>query len=109
LSVPFQWYVHESPYDYFRFTSYGLRYLLEKSGYVDIAIEAVTGFWTMWFLKLNYQLPKLIRGPRLLRMAIRLALQIFWVMDQWLAVFLDRYWPGEEETAGYFVTARKPS
>lgn len=30
LSVPFQWWVHEAPWDYQRFTRYGLEYQLKK-------------------------------------------------------------------------------
>lgn len=30
LQVPFQWWVHEAPYDFFRYTPYGLEYLHSK-------------------------------------------------------------------------------
>jgi SAM-dependent methyltransferase len=33
LSVPFLYQVHEQPYDFFRYTNYGLRYLFEKAGF----------------------------------------------------------------------------
>lgn len=109
LSVPFQWHVHEAPYDFFRFTRYGLEHLFNKAGFVDVQVDAVTGFWSMWFLKLNYQTLRLVQGPKLLRWLIRACLIPFWWLAQQLAVWLDRIWPnGEEETAGYFVTARKP-
>lgn len=32
LTAPFLWQEHEQPYDYFRFTSFGLSHLLEQSG-----------------------------------------------------------------------------
>lgn len=108
LSVPFQWWVHEAPWDYFRFTRYGLEHIFKKAGFVEIKVEAVSGFWSMWFLKLNYQTARLVRGPRPLRWLIRGALIPFWWLDQIIAPLLDRVWPAEGETAGYFVTARKP-
>jgi hypothetical protein len=37
-----------------------------------------------------------------------LFLRVIWALDQRLAPWLDRHWKNEEETAGYFVTARKP-
>ena len=38
--LSFQWRVHEAPHDYFRYTKYGLEYLLkEAGGYVTIAIK----------------------------------------------------------------------
>ena len=31
LTVPFMWHVHEAPHDYYRYTRYGLEYLLKKN------------------------------------------------------------------------------
>lgn len=109
LQVPFMWQVHEAPYDFYRFTRYGLEHLFKKAGFEDIKVEATTGFWVMWFLKLNYQMVRIVRGPKLLRAITRMMLVPFWWLDQHLAELLDRYWPNSErETAGYFVVARKP-
>ena len=108
LSCPFMWWVHEAPWDYFRFTKFGLNHLLEKAGFGSIEIKETTGFWTMWFLKLNYQLTRLIRGPKIMRKLIRAALVPFWWSNQYLALALDRVWKESRETSGYFVVARKP-
>ena len=108
LQVPFMWQVHEAPYDFFRFTRYGLEYLFTKAGFTDIEVEATSGFWTMWLLKINYQSTRLIRGPRPLRWLIKVLLIPFWWLNQFVAPLLDHYWSSEGETAGYFVTARKP-
>lgn len=108
LSMPFQWWLHEAPWDYQRFTRYGLEYHLANAGFDHINVRATTGFWSMWLLKLNYQTLRLIRGPKWLRRAIRLFLMPFWWLDQTTAPWLDKIWPAEEETAGYFATARKP-
>src|SRR5258705_3003446 len=64
LAVPFQWWVHEAPHDYFRYTRFGLRHLLTKAGFSDVVVQETSGFWTTWLLKLNYQTVRLIRGPR---------------------------------------------
>jgi SAM-dependent methyltransferase len=108
LSVPFQWWIHEAPWDYQRFTCHGLEYQLRKAGFVDIRIAETSGFWSMWFLKLNYQLFRLIRGPKVLRKAARAALIPFWWTAQHLGCALDRRWSERRETAGYFVVATKP-
>jgi hypothetical protein len=77
--------------------------------FVNTHIDAVTGFWPMWFLKLNDQTLRLVKGPKPLRWLIRACLVPFWWMGEQLAVWLDCVCPnGEEETAGYFVTAKKP-
>lgn len=108
LSAPFMWWIHEGPWDYFRYTRFGLLYLFEKAGFADVSVQPTTGFWSMWLLKLNYQLARLVRGPRLVRQLIRAVLIPWWWTAQSIGSLLDRVWPEENETAGYFVTARKP-
>ncbi len=108
LQVPWQWWVHEAPYDYFRYTPYGLKYLFEKAGFVDVVVEPQSGFFTMWILKMNYFSRRFLRGPRILRSAIRAVLMPFWYLGQEAAPVLDkldRNWA--LETSGYFATARK--
>lgn len=107
LTVPFQWWIHEAPYDYFRYTRHGLEYMFSKAGYVNVNVLEASGFWTMWFLKLNYQTVKLIRGPKPLRALIRGFLIPLWLADQLIAPVLDKYWHAPQETSGYIVTAQK--
>lgn len=38
MTVPFVWYLHEQPYDYYRYSSHGLRFLLERAGFGEIEI-----------------------------------------------------------------------
>ena len=45
LVAPHEWEEHQQPHDYFRYTRYGLRYLLERAGFEDIRIEPVGGFF----------------------------------------------------------------
>ena len=107
LQVPFMWRVHEAPIDFYRYTRFGLQYLFERAGFVDVQVYAQTGFWTMWTLKFNYQTLGLIKGPRLIRKMIAVLLRVVWAVDQRAARHLDRIWKGDDETAGYFVVARK--
>jgi hypothetical protein len=100
--------VHEAPWDYFRYTCHGLQYLLEGAGFTDVSVSPTTGFWSMWLLKLNYQTERLARGPLPLRLVVRTLLVPFWWVNQQLGPLLDRCWPEERETAGYFVTAMRP-
>lgn len=109
LSVPFQWWVHEAPWDYYRYTCHGLEYMLRKAGFSDIVVSPTTGFWSMWLLKLNYQTLRLARrGPRPVSFLMRAMLIPFWWLNQHFAQTIDKFWPAESETAGYFVTATKP-
>jgi SAM-dependent methyltransferase len=108
LQVPWQWWIHEAPYDFFRFTPYALHSLLEKSGFSDISVQPQSGFFTTWLLKFNYFLRRLVRGPVALRAIIIAALYPVWFVNQLIAPMLDRFdrhWAAE--AMGYFVTARK--
>jgi SAM-dependent methyltransferase len=109
VQVPWQWWVHEAPHDYFRYTPYGLDYLFKRAGFVDIEVEPQAGFFTTVVLKLNYFSLRFICGPRIIRFLLRIVFSIFWFVGQTLAPLLDkldRNWAAE--TCGYFVTARKP-
>jgi SAM-dependent methyltransferase len=105
LQVPFQWGVHEAPYDYFRYTSYGLQHLLRQAGFQQMEIMPTTGFWTTWVLKLNYHSLRWIRGPWWLRKCLRLAIVPFWFTTQVAALLLDKDNPNPAETQGYLVIA----
>lgn len=107
MQVPFMWWVHEAPNDYYRYTQFGLQYMFEKAGFSQIDVYAQTGFWTMWTLKFNYQTVRMIRGPWLVRKSIALLLRGIWALNQRVAPLIDRRWKSEGETAGYFVVARK--
>jgi SAM-dependent methyltransferase len=107
LQVPFMWKVHEPPYDYYRYTRFGLQYIFEKAGFTEISIYSQTGFWVTLTLKFNYQTKRLIRGPWLVRIFVGILMRLIWEMNQRLARFLDKYWKCEAETASYFVTASK--
>lgn len=107
LQVPFMWWVHEAPHDYFRYTEYGLRYLFQKAGFTEVDVHPQTGFWVMWTLKFNYQTARLVRGPRPVRLLVGVLLRCLWAVDQRIAPMLDRVWKSDHETAGYFVVAKK--
>ena len=108
LHVPWQWSIHEAPHDYFRYTPYGLLYMIKKAGFDNIAVYPEGGFFTMWIMKANYYSVRIIRGPRFLRLILSSILIPLWYLGQFAAPCLDkldRHW--ELETTGYFLTANK--
>jgi len=107
LQVPFMWGIHEAPHDFFRYTSFGLEYLLKVTGFSKISVIPQTGYWTTVALKFNYQTLRLIRGPGWVRKIIGGFLHIIWGLNQSFARKADVYWPSEGETAGYVVFAVK--
>jgi SAM-dependent methyltransferase len=102
ITVPFMWHVHEEPHDYYRFTRYALDYLLAKTGFKDIQIDEVTGFWQMMVLKFNYYTARFARGP------LKYVFVPLWLFGQMLSPVLDKYDSFKKETGGYVVVAKKP-
>ncbi len=110
LQAPWQWWIHEAPYDFFRYSPYGLKYMFEKAGFTDIVIDPQSGFFTTWIMKFNYFTKRFVRGPKLAKAIALIALLPFWTIGQWVAPLLDkldRNW--SLESSGYFVTAKKPT
>lgn len=108
LGVPWMWWIHEAPHDYFRYTPYGLKYMFEKAGYKDIQVQPTTGFFSMWFLKMNYFSLKWIKGSKIRRTFTKAFLIPFWYSSQKLAPWLDNKHRGWSlESAGFFVVAKK--
>ena len=47
LIAPHEWEEHQAPHDYFRYTRYGLEYLLGEAGMAEISIRPVGGFFRL--------------------------------------------------------------
>jgi len=96
LSGPMYWPLHEEPHDYFRFTEYGFRFLLENSGFDVIEIANNGGKWALC----GQVLVHTISGSRLhYEFLIRAINRIFAYAD-------DRH-PTRSDTMNYVVVARK--
>ena len=108
ISVPFQWWEHEAPHDYYRYTSFGLRYALEKAGFEVVEILPQRGFFTMWLLKFNYFTSRFVRGPRPISSVLRFLGGLVWHTAQIAAPLLDKLdrYPALE-TCGFYAVARK--
>jgi SAM-dependent methyltransferase len=110
IQVPWQWRIHEAPYDYYRYTPFALEKMLEDAGFEAVNVEAQCGIFTTLVLKLNYFTRRMIRGPKWLRCLLKVLLIPAWFFGQLIAPFLDHFdnhW--QLETIGFYVTAKKPS
>jgi len=68
FSVPFVWELHEEPYDFFRFTKYGIHFLLRKFGFDIQEIIPNGGKWAaVGQLRLNMMWSRFRNRPRLAR------------------------------------------
>lgn len=98
LSGPMYWPLHEEPYDFFRFTEHGFRFLLEKSGFVQIEIVNNGGKWALCGQVLIHT----IGNTRLdRRFVIRGINRLF--------AYLDDAHPTRNNPMNYVVVARKPA
>jgi SAM-dependent methyltransferase len=108
LTVPLTWPLHEEPFDFFRYTPYGLTSLLERAGFADIEIVPRNGYF--------------VTMAQLLRLA---GVAIGWPEDRYIGVRarliedlarladqLERFDHLDEQRTfplGYQVAARRPS
>jgi SAM-dependent methyltransferase len=102
LIVPQDWEVHQAPHDYFRYTRYGVRYLLEAAGFTGIHVLAAGGYFRLLARRLLNGL-RFFPGLWALPAALLLAppALVLPALD-----FLDR---DRNFTLGYLCTARKRS
>jgi len=42
ITVPFTWPLHEQPHDYYRYTEFGLRHLLERAGFTQVDVTPLS-------------------------------------------------------------------
>lgn len=105
-TVPLLWHVHAPPWDYYRFTNFGLRHVFEKAGFDIIEIKALSGFWVTMAQLFIYYLGRAdrFRLIKVLRVVTLLSLPI-----QAIALLLDRLDKAEDWTWMYLVVARKPA
>jgi SAM-dependent methyltransferase len=103
LTAPQTWGLHEEPEDYYRFTRYGLQYLLVKAGFQVESLEARGGlFRLIGQMLLNYYYVR-NRIPRLTPWLKRLNTTV-----NTFFAYLDRRWPWDKDTLGYVAQAIRP-
>ena len=113
LSAPMSWHQHQKPHDYFRYTSFGFRYLLEQSGMRVVEMRPMGGYF--WFLSFNLQLLHYWLFPKpnslikqLLQMPFKLATQLlFFIILPVIFFYLDRLDKVKDHTMGWVCIAEK--
>lgn len=104
LTAPQSWREHEQPYDYFRFTSFGLGHLCERACLHPIKISPVGLAWShvgQSFLITVYQ-TKFISLIAPLRIHALLSLMVNLICS-----FLDTVWRNEDEAMNRLLIACK--
>jgi SAM-dependent methyltransferase len=100
LIVPHEWEVHQAPHDYFRYTRYGVAWLLDQAGFCEAEIRPVGGWFRLMSRRLLNGL-QFFPGP-----LIVIAAFFFAPLALVLPLFdsLDRE---RNFTLGYICTAKR--
>lgn len=96
VSGPMYWHLHEEPYDYFRFTKHGFRYILKKSGFSVLEILSNGGKWTLLGQVILHTMP-----ARFVRLKFVRAL------NNRLFSYLDKKYFNDFNTINYVVVGKK--
>jgi SAM-dependent methyltransferase len=97
LSGPMYWPLHEEPHDFFRFTKYGFRSILEAAGLSVASVESNGGKWALCGQVLIHTLAGTVLSRKPFTSLIN---RLFSALD-------DRY-KGFTSTINYVVVAQKP-
>jgi len=104
IAAPHEWEVHQAPHDYFRYTRYGLAYLLETSGFEVCELRAAGGYFRLLARRLLNGLQFFTGGVRWL---FFLPAAILLVPPALILPLLDALDRDRNFTLGYLCTARK--
>ena len=106
LTVPFVWDEHEQPNDFARYSSFGLKALLERNGFELLEQEKLGADATILFQLTNAYLYKQIKGwPRVLNIAFTLS---FMAMVNILGLVIGKIMPGNPDLfLDQIIIARK--
>lgn len=97
LTAPMQWRHHEEPHDYWRFTAYGLRYALDKAGFVVKSMAPCGGAFSLaGQIILNNMVEKRGFNNKVIIKTINQA-----------ALWLDEKYPDVGETMNWMCLAEK--
>jgi len=113
LTVPLEWGLHGEPYDFYRYTMYGLRHLAERSGLVVKYIRPRGGFWALTGQLYSTHIygkclaPLSRRGSNVAYAAVGLFVLPLCALSQACGSLLDRLLPDTRATMGYVMVARK--
>jgi SAM-dependent methyltransferase len=116
LTAPMAHVEHQTPYDFFRYTSFGLRSLLSDAGFQEITVEPFGGMFTRW----AYELPRAlsvfpalrsreggIRPVSALMIPLKVSCYVMVRAAQRCLLFLERLDKSKNDPFGWWAIAVK--
>ena len=109
LTAPMAQNEHQTPYDYFRYTSFGLKYLCEAAGFKEVDVQPMGGMFYRWAYELprTYMLIPKTGINRLIFFPFRVFYYFFIRLFKIVFVALDRFDKKSNDPWGWKVIARK--
>ena len=101
LSCPFIFHIHDEPYDFFRFTKYGLEYLFKDFSEVEI-LSRNGWLETILVLFVRLRLEKSLTG----KLIGNLFILVYFLLTP-ITFLLQRKIQSDKMTTGYFLIAKK--
>lgn len=95
ITVPMYWPLHEVPYDFFRFTRYGLENLLTTNGFKVVHMKENGGKWALFGL-VFLQVFTVLTRPRIVKILVNSMFE-----------FLDKRFPDFSNTSNLLVVGQK--
>lgn len=95
----------DAPHDFYRYTEYGARHLLEGSGFDVLEVQPLGGLWARVGLSMIGALNRLNRGPT--RFLTEIPVRLLYVVLQLLFEGLDRLFFDPLEAMSHLVIARR--
>ena len=102
LIVPHQWEEHQQPHDYFRYTRYGVRFLVESAGLSVVSIDPVGGIFRLLSRRL-------LGATSVLPFPLDAVFLFLAVIPALLMPLLDGFDTAKTSTLGFVCIACKPS
>lgn len=109
VSAPFCWELHEEPYDFYRYSKYGLKAMFEQKGFEVIEIKANGGKWAAIFqMNINMIYSTFKKRKWWIRIAKGIFINLrFTSLLNKIAVWVDKKFHDELLTLNYVIIARK--
>ena len=108
INVPFFYWLHEVPHDYYRFTEFALKRFAQESGFEVISLEPIGGLPEV-LADLIAKKPRVIPvfGHMFRRLTAISVQKITWVYVRSIGKSMSRK-TADRFPLGYFLVARKP-
>ena len=116
ITVPMAQGEHQTPYDFFRYTSFGLRSICQDAGFSEVSVKPFGGLWVRWAYEIPNCLTYLpstgirqgnINWTGVALIPLKLLIVMSRPLIQRLFVYLDKFDTKKDDPFGWSCEAKK--